>query len=538
MKMLKVIIIDDESKICQMIVRIVDWENLGFEIVATSNNGLEGLELIKKYRPDVVITDVRMPGLDGIGLVTAVQKECGDIGIDFIIISGYKHFEYAYNAIKQGVEYYLLKPIDEDELIDILVKIRNRRTDLQEHQSHQADLESEIAQNRESLRNRLLTFLYLNTGEFTMALDEVNKQFCTNFKQGCYQCFIMKCDQHTVDYNGERTLLAQKILETINLVYSPYAIDMIAKENSCGIICLINFAACDKPIIKECHNKFFEQSKRRTYAFAGYSQTLGLGSIATELLYIQNSLNEAIMAIKSRVIFGTGRILTYTPSHAKNSVKLLPYKAEVGLASAIEGGNREAMISWFADMTSKVLGIKGFNMDMLSDIIDNMTDAITNVLKRLPGLEFKKELYLSELHDKLCDAYSVELLIAGMRDHLLSLLAQYDGNRSREHNHSITLAKEYIQNNYMQQIKLEDVSNYVNYSETYFSGVFKQYVEMNFSEYLTKIRIEAAKDLLRSSKLSILKIANEVGYRDEKHFSKLFRKTVGIRPTEYRKLYS
>ncbi|MEG1575342.1 MAG: response regulator, partial [Clostridium sp.] len=116
--MLKVIVADDEEKICQLIVKLVDWTSLGMEVAAIASNGIEAMEKIISLKPDIVITDIRMPGYDGLELIKRAKSE--GINTEFIIISGYRHFEYAQNAIRYGVGDYLLKPIKKDELMDAL----------------------------------------------------------------------------------------------------------------------------------------------------------------------------------------------------------------------------------------------------------------------------------------------------------------------------------------------------------------------------------------------------------------------------------
>ena len=115
---MRVIIADDEQKVCQLIYDLVPWENYGMTVVGMAYNGLDTLDLIKKQAPDLVITDIKMPGCDGLELIHRAKKQ--QEKIDFIIISGYRFFEYAQNAIKYGVSDYLLKPIKQEELVQPL----------------------------------------------------------------------------------------------------------------------------------------------------------------------------------------------------------------------------------------------------------------------------------------------------------------------------------------------------------------------------------------------------------------------------------
>ena len=131
--MWKVIIVDDEPKVNLLLQKIVDWEELGFQIAGTAQDGICALELIRDELPDLVVTDIRMPGCDGMELIRQAKEMKEDI--TFIVVSGYKQFEYAHTALKYGVEDYLLKPVKADELTSLLKQIREKK----EQQAEQED---------------------------------------------------------------------------------------------------------------------------------------------------------------------------------------------------------------------------------------------------------------------------------------------------------------------------------------------------------------------------------------------------------------
>ncbi len=121
---MKVVVADDERRVCALIVALIDWDGLGLQNVGTAYDGLEAFEVIKREKPDLVITDIRMPGLDGLELISKAKALYPDL--QFIIISGHKQFDYAQSAIKYGVGEYLLKPIKKQELNQTLQRMKNR----------------------------------------------------------------------------------------------------------------------------------------------------------------------------------------------------------------------------------------------------------------------------------------------------------------------------------------------------------------------------------------------------------------------------
>jgi two-component system, response regulator YesN len=148
--MLRVLIADDESKVCQLIEKLVDWDALGMEVVAVAENGIEALEKIKEFHPDIVITDIRMPGYDGLDLIRLGKEEAPKA--EFVIISGYRHFEYAQMAIRYGVNAYLLKPIKKDELTETLKRLSTRFRAQTEQLSQEEKTRLAIRSDEKNLR--------------------------------------------------------------------------------------------------------------------------------------------------------------------------------------------------------------------------------------------------------------------------------------------------------------------------------------------------------------------------------------------------
>ncbi|WP_337405120.1 response regulator, partial [Suilimivivens sp.] len=164
--MWKVMIVDDEKLICRLVKALVKWDELGMESVATADNALEALELLEEVRPDILITDIRMPGMDGLELIREVKKHCPEIEI--IIISGYAHFEYAKNAIALGVGNYILKPINQEELNKTLLKIGERLKEKKYVRKLETVNRQATDGNKNRLRKTLLEDLISGHGSFSV----------------------------------------------------------------------------------------------------------------------------------------------------------------------------------------------------------------------------------------------------------------------------------------------------------------------------------------------------------------------------------
>ena len=151
---MKVIIVDDEKKICQLIQFLVDWEKMGLEVAGVAYNGIDALRLVEELEPAIIITDIKMPGCDGLELIQQVQQRKQDI--HFIIISGYQDFEYARKAIRYGVRDYLSKPVQKDELEETLQRVAAERLENQEHEQNVNILRNKVQQQSTQIKQTFL----------------------------------------------------------------------------------------------------------------------------------------------------------------------------------------------------------------------------------------------------------------------------------------------------------------------------------------------------------------------------------------------
>ena len=158
MEKLKVVIVDDEERICQLIQALVKWDEMGMQVAGMAHNGIEACEIVRKVSPDILITDIRMPGCSGLELIEKVKNSCPELEI--IVISGYAHFEYAQQAIRFGVGHYLLKPINKAELTEILEKLKKKISQRRESEKNKEELIQRAQKNESHMRSRFILELF------------------------------------------------------------------------------------------------------------------------------------------------------------------------------------------------------------------------------------------------------------------------------------------------------------------------------------------------------------------------------------------
>ncbi len=538
--MIKVLIADDEEKVCTLIYKLVNWGDFDMEVVATVYNGIEALERIEELAVDIVITDIRMPGYDGIELISKV-KEIND-HIEFIIISGYRHFEYAQSAIKYGVSDYLLKPIKKEELTDTLEKIRWKCLKRAEQLSTQEQLRLRLQDDTSKQREQLfLDFLFNSRGAIA-SLEELNKTYCFKFGKGIFQLTAIKIDCLYEDYNADSIkVLYEKISKILDSILRDSCYEMEIYCNDTIVYTLLNYSLENRLFLRRQLKAVMSELSVQKTVFDKVFFTLCVGKQTEDVQKLPQCFISAQNTVFQRLVDGTGKMIDdahaieeYVPLQQEyllgdfrrqmsQAVELLDLQAAMSavslLASAVPinektKGSCVYKLVWAAGEMFMVL-IKNtqYNVEIPAGIYE----------------EFKIRLFLCGNVEQLFE--SLGLLIRTQIDFIVQGKKQAD-------NRPIRIAKEYIQRNYMNPIGLEEISEMLGFNLSYFSVLFKKETGKNFLEYLTEVRISNAKELLRETNLNIAEICNRVGYLDQKHFIATFKKYAGIKPGEFRKLYS
>ncbi len=530
--MQKVLIADDEERICRLVEALIDWKALDMEVAAIAHNGLEAVELVWKLRPDILITDIRMPGCSGLELIEKVKKDMPELEI--IIISGYAHFEYAKSAIKYGVGEYLLKPINKVELTMTLERLKAKmETRLHEEKDRQ-QMERKNKHDVQKLRELLLERL-LEQKEETLSLQILREEYYLQMQSGCFQAIWLKIDnsEEELGEEGRRIVIERsgRLLEG-NLQHKCF--DMLCKgQDWGGYVGILNYEKGRQEeirrILKDCLNQL--ESGKKLYGDVLFS--MAAGSVVSEPSEMAKSLKEASVIIEERLLKGTGRLLDYIPEESSLlHEKGLLEKYLRSITNAIEIMSKEEAkkaIEQLKSGVSEVKDVRGY------ELLELVSSCGALFLSRAESKERGKKLAHFTKRCRQCGSYEAlfQTLWNLQEEYIQKLLQQREGDMVRP----IRQAKQYIQNHYSEPITQEEVSSAVGLSSAYFSALFKKEEGEGFAKYLTGVRMEQAKILLRESNASVSEICRKVGYNDLKHFNHNFEKATGLKPTAYRKLY-
>lgn len=537
--MIKVMIADDEENVCRLIQHLVDWDSFDMQIAEVAHNGIEALEKIPAVQPDLMITDIRMPGCDGLELIQKAQKLRPDL--DFIIISGYRHFEYAQNAIKYGVADYLLKPIKKDELAAALQKMREKHLERADRLSQEEKLRARMKNDAERLHGSFFTECLLggrNDAGEGLTLDSVNNAYHYAFQPGLFAALEVKVDcGYEQQYDGAIPILGEKAEQLLELSLKKACYDFATFRTDNTVDCILNYSPEKQKDIHKLIRAAMDELLVQKTMFSQMEFTIGEGMAVDGIGRLRESLRAAAFAAGQRLLAGTGEVISCDrPSEEKPEAGLTS-EITRRLSPALELLDEEAVagcVQWLKE-TAAQRRLSGAE-----------TLAAARRFCSLYLLELQKAGITPPGAEDMTERFRIHSGRCGSADQLFQYLAAFVGGSLRavreekrqQDSKPIRLAKQYIQEHYMQQVSLDDVSGYVGFSPAYFSTLFKRESGGNFLDYLTEIRMGRAKDLLKETNLSVAAICEQVGYSDLKHFARSFRNSTGLKPNEYRKIYS
>lgn len=481
-----VLIVEDEKMIRQGIRTMIQRSGVPVEIIMECANGELALEILESQKVDVMFTDIRMPKMNGIDLVAKIQEmEHKPI---IVVISGYAEFSYAVEMLRNGVREYILKPVERGKIKEILEK-----------------LEKEISQDRASRQK--------------------NK----------------KIGQQQLKYLMQNERIAEEELETLQSEYdSVFGLQQFyvcvsalkeAEEHSDSYIYLHDVEENDVYLVSE------EQLDLLTKNDLAYD-CVGISTMHNGIRELRLAYKEALEA-RSRA-FCTNR---EGGVHAEESKKRIPEALQLEAAKLLENESRIQRVQLLGtDKTEEVT--KGWNAFFKAveteriepaDFKDCMDDFFKEVKKTYRNILTED----MDTIEQLCHCYRYTNIKGYETDFMNWLLSlherinsQFDTNKNKQ---KIKQAMEYIQENFDKDLNMAVVSNYISMNYSLFSYSFKEYTGSNFVNYLKGIRMEEAKRLLAETDLRIIEVSQKVGYDNEKHFMKIFKTSVGVSPSEYRK---
>ena len=534
---MKVFLVEDEYIVREGIKNNIDWEKNGYDFCGEASDGELAFPMISEKRPDIVITDIRMPFMDGIELSRMIKEEYPEIKI--IILSGHEEFEYAKAAIQIGVEEYLLKPINGDELLQVVNRVAQKIKE--ENESRETLQEGEGDENFEYAKRQLLSSLIDDNASLSDAMEQ-GKKIHLNLMAQCYNIMMLKLQRKNKEQG-----FSQRILE----VYKTME-DTLKEQDGQSI--MFDRAPEGKVILFMGSGE--EEIRRNMDVFAGqfreilpeYEDVTYFGSVGVPVMRLRE-LGESYEAAshgfsyrfltEPNQIVDNHTVFDQTRNEKKFSCSIgsvdIQNLDKQKIESFLKGGEMDE-IHFFVEEYMKNTGDAGKNsMIFRQYIVMDMFFAASHFLTQITdGREQLGEPFESpEQMQKIVS--DLEATVVYIKE-LFTKVMQVRDAQTTEHNSDVVEnAKKYISENYHdEELTLNTVAHEVNVSPNHLSAMFSQKTGQTFVKYLTDVRMHRAKELLKCTSKRSNEICEEVGYRDPHYFSHLFKKNVGCSPIQYR----
>lgn len=542
--MYKLMLVDDEEEERKGILNKIEWEKYGFEVVGEAANGMDALEIADKVMIDVVITDIRMPFMDGLTLCQRLREKYPNIKI--IILTGYDQFEYARKAIKLDVVEYVLKPISSKELIEVLINIKNKMDEEIANRKNIEILKEYYLRSLPILKQAFLSSLVTNK----MGSDEIKEKIKTyeiklngkaygvalikikfNKIEDLYTPLVRK-DEDETDKNKDTEFIRLGILNLCKEIVDKYDKGIVfINEDYIVLILSIDDEDC---IFMNKVLPILEEIRQSIKKFYGISCTIGIGSFFKELDLICNSYKDAVSAISYASILDDKII--YIQDVEPKSIKKLVFDQlkERRLFNAIKTGTKSELIETIDSLFREIIEL---NISYKNYYIYIM-EVINTILKAIQDLNIDIDEIMDINYDMLIEILKLKDIKEVKRwiiDICLKIKSYIVKERQNSYKKIVQAAISYINENYKDsELSIDKLCKILYISPAYFSTIFKKETKHTFVNYLTHVRMEAAKELLRTTNLKTLEIARMVGYSEPNYFSYCFKKKFNISPSEYR----
>lgn len=538
MNEIKVFLVEDEMVIRRGIKNSIDWEKEGYIFCGEASDGELAYPMIIKEKPDILITDIRMPFMDGLELCKLVKKELPNIKI--LILSGYDEFDYAKEAIRLGVTEYLLKPISSGKLLEALNGVSESIRREKEDKDLVRKYMEEMRENTEHEKQKF--FEQMIAGNLSMAdALETGKKYEMNLSAGMYNLLLFRFtlgeeNRKSGELLGEAEYAIEKLTERLEYVF-----EFQRGVEGWAFLLMADNEEQMSERVKELSKDLEEIMKNySTIAYFG-----GIGQPVARLRELEESFREAERALAARFTMELNRIISVEDIRMAQNVDTLDdieitsfgeiEKTRTMLEKFLNNG-AEDEIDEFVDVYINELPEENLKSVLMRQyIIMDAYIVMMSFCEKIEGIEGEMQAQSEELKNSMKTIQTLEEIKNYIRMLLKKIIGVRDTISGRRYSDIIEIAKDQIRKTYMSdEISLNTVAAEVGMSPSYFSSIFSKEMGKTFVEYLTEIRMDRAKELLMCSSMKTSEIGYEVGYKDPHYFSYIFKKTQNCTPKEFR----
>ncbi|WP_186438567.1 response regulator [Cohnella terricola] len=529
--MYKIAIVDDEDEIREGIEDLIQWENHGFQFIGSFENGNEALKVFEDRVPDLVLTDICMPYMDGVELTRYLADKYPLTKV--IMLTGYDDFQYTQQAIQLRVYDYILKPFSANQLRSVLDKAKLEMDEDNRKKEDIHKLKLQLNQSLPLLKERFLESL-VTAPMKGKEIEEKLAFFNLPLSGPCYVAIVIDVDDF-----GEREL-SQSVTEQELMYYAVYNIieeimgsdqSIVFRNREDRIVVILSDEDTSK--VQGTAQALSEETRNSVESYLRFTVTIGIGNPIRSLQGIVQAYQSALAALDNRFLLGKNKVITYPELDINQRTHIAMYPEwEKKLILAVRTGTgkevNEAIEDYIRNLKNAFIPMKQCYF-----YIHKVCLALKDTMEEFGQLELFGDPIerLAEI-DQYKTLDEIERWLSVICKQIVESVSGQSNNLSKS---KVLMAEKYIKDHFSNEsLALSDVCQHVQISPSYFGTVFKTYTGETFIEYVTRIRIEKAMELLKCTDLKTYEIAHNTGYKDPHYFSLIFKKKAGVSPTEYR----
>ncbi|GGD47401.1 response regulator transcription factor [Paenibacillus nasutitermitis] len=548
--MWRAVIIEDERKIIQIMRGIAIWEELGIEVVGDAQDGQTGLELIMAEQPDIVITDIYMPVMNGLAMIEQLRER--QFAGKIIVLSGYSEFEYARQALRLQVDDYLNKPISLTTMKEVLSKsIAELETVMNEQQQNER-LKEKLMVYEPYVQRKWMNYVVTGARDTGFGdIEEVNRKFSAWDYKGHLVIVIemVRTERISklsiVDHNLFYFALSN-IIEEIAAEGWPESELVELYSHHCALLLHVSGEG-DGTEAEARVIKLTERIAHAVYSFLKIEIVAGIGGMKRQWREIAASTEEGFNAIyfKNNRLSKEHKIFALPDSLDKEQYQLYqelkqgfyPFKMYQELSEAVVHAQIDQAIAIIQQFIIQQDGINKIPIAYIRHFCSELWGLIANALSQA-GIDHKQLQTNDEIYaaiEALTTAKEMEMWLIGK---LQQIGEQFHANANVKHLQAVEFIIQYVHEHYQKELTLTGIADEIGISRSYLSHIFKKSTDETFNTYLTKVRMEKAKALIMEGKHLIYEVADMVGYKNVPYFSTLFKKYTGMNPTQLFETYN
>lgn len=526
-----IMIVDDEAIFRRGLRAMIAAAGDDWTIVADARDGYEALELLEKHRPDVVLTDIRMPRMDGLQLQKIARERFPELQV--VVISGYEDFSYAQQSMRSGARDYLMKPVEREELLQVLEGLKRDWQAKRSEQQHEASLEGQelLQQAADQLVAGIMR------GSVQQHHLDLLAQIGIELTEPYFNCMVIKLDKDSMDLERYRQTdpslfqlyIQQFVQEMIDLRMSGFSFVFSDTE----VAALVNL-----PNAEDGEQRLLEMAesvRRQIKSLSNLTVTIGIGRPVKGFESMLSAFREAQVALLYRLVVGGDKVLAY-----EQAVKQQFFKSERRKWSweALEQAINEGRLQGINELVDSVVAELCDHAHTPEQVHQQICKLLIHYYELSEDLGIAKAWLggrdIRGLLIEICSISSRAELTEQCRQLFGSLTAVIAAGSKQLENDPISTALRYLKRHYVEPITLTDIADRVYLNAAYFSTLFKQRLGKTFIEYMTELRIADAKQRLASTDEKIARLAESTGFSNIRHFNRVFKNETGVTPKEYR----